>query len=192
MSKTTIAVSLGVVFAASFLCGCSHTDANGTTVSTSPTGMTVTDKNGNTATMSGNGKDITVQSKDGTATMHADANGYTATNSKGETVNVGGGVTEQDLGARFYPGSVEVPNGGMKATTAQGNEALSVRTTTDDPSKVAAFYTDKFGKPDSNLTTSDLTMVTWKAGKDAKVLQVSKGDTAGSYKITLTVTSGTK
>lgn len=190
MSKTTIALSLGVVMAGSFLSGCSHTTADGTTVTTSPGGtMTVTDKSGNTATVTGNGKDITVQSKDGTSTMHADANGYTATNSKGETVNVGGGVTEQDLGVPFYPGSTEVPNGGMKATTSQGNEALSSRTTTDDPSKVVAFYTEKLGKPESNFSSSDVTMATWKSGKNSTVLQIGKGDAPGSYKISLTVSN---
>lgn len=54
-----------------------------------------------------------------------------------------GGVTEADLGVPFYPGSKEKPNASAK-TSANGMDVVTcVRTTSDAPDKVLAFYKDK-------------------------------------------------
>lgn len=170
------------------LAGCNHTvtadDGSKLTVN-SPGNMTVTDKNGNTATVNSSADQMTVQSKD--ATMHVDKNGFSETDSKGESVQGGTSVSEADLGAPFYPGSTEVPNSGMKATTEKGSTAMSIRTTSDDPSKVIAFYTDKLGKPETNITSGTTSMAMWKKGKSVTTVSVDKGGTAGSSKITVSV-----
>ncbi len=93
-------------------------------------------------------------------------------------------VSEAELGLSFYPGSTET-QGGMKADTDKGKEYVSVRLTTDPPSKVVDFYTSKLGKPKSSMTSDAMTMATWQDGKRSEVLMFGKEGT--SNKISLTV-----
>lgn len=185
MSVRTLAFVL-ILSALGFVAGCSHsvtTSDGGKVTVDSPNHMTVTDKTGNTATIDHTANSMDVQSKDGT--MHMDKNGYKETTKNGETVEGGTSISEADLGVPFYPGSTEIPNTGFKADTQKGKTAMSTRTTSDDGEKIIAFYTGKLGKPQTNMNTADLSMGVWKKDKTVTTVSVGKGDTPGTFKVTV-------
>lgn len=70
-------------------------------------------------------------------------------------------VTEQDLGAPFYPGSTELP-GGLKLATPKGSTYTSIRVTGDEPSKIIPFYTAKLGQPEQANTAAKEPLAVWR------------------------------
>jgi hypothetical protein len=159
--------------------------SDGTKVTVEPTGkIQATDTKGNTTTVSGNGQEVSVKSKDGSAEYEAKNGTYKAHDSKGNSMEMGTGVSETDLGAPFYPGSTETKES-MKSNTDKGSSFISSRTTTDAPAKVVDFYTGKLGKPASSITSDAMTMANWKAGKKTTTLMISKSGDLN--KIALTV-----
>jgi len=187
MSTKTCAIAISAVFAASLIVtGCSHTitGADGSKVTVGPNGhMETTDPNGNKVTMDTQGGTTTLQSKDAVAQV---GNGtYSSHDNKGNSVAIGTGISEADLGLPFYPGSTEAP-GGTKATNDKGaTTVISYRNTNDDPSKVVEFYTAKLGKPDNTATIGAMATANWKQGKNTTALMVQKVDNA--QRITLMV-----
>lgn len=177
----------GICIAVIASLGCSHTvtTADGSKVTVEPGGkFQSTDSNGNTATVTDNGQKVTVQSKNGSSEYEASNGTVKAHDSKGNSVEIGTGVSEADLGLPFYPGSTETKDS-LKSNTDKGTTVQSVRLTADDPAKVVAFYTDKLGKPASSMTSDSMTMATWKSGKRSVVVMMGKQD--ASNKISLTV-----
>jgi hypothetical protein len=182
MSK--IALLSAAAFAV--LCGCTHTNSDGAEVSTNPLTNTTTfkDSKGNTATMTQNGSDMTIKANDGTMTV---SNGQTTIVDKnGNKSQIGGSVSESDLGVPFYPGSVEAP-GGMSSNTDKGSVVQSIRTTSDDATKVMDFYTQKIGKPETTFNSNGSAMATWKDGKKATLVSVSTE--SGNQKIVVSVST---
>lgn len=168
--------------------GCSHR-SDGSSVSVEPNGITkVTDANGNSATILGNGQQITIKEDKGASTVVANDGVVKSNDEKGNSLEVGTGVSESDLGVPTYPGSTDTKNS-MKSHTAQDATVMSVRETADAPDKVLAFYIDKLGKPASQMTSDALTMGTWKDGKRSIMLMIGKPDP--STKIDLTVVTKT-
>lgn len=176
-----------LLFAGIAISGCSHsvTTSDGSKVTFEPGGkIETTDAKGNKATVSGNGDKMTIESENGKTQYEATNGTVKAHDDKGNSMEMGTGVSEADLGVPFYPGSVETKDS-IKSTTDKGTTVMSNRTTTDDPAKVLEFYTGKLGKPETSVNAKDMTMASWKAGKKSETLMVSKDGT--SNKISLTV-----
>ena len=167
MKKLGLMIALGLIVA-----GCSTTVTPNGTVTKAGDTTTYSDNKGNSATVSDNG----------TATYK---------NDKGETAQIGGTVSEADLGLPFYPGSTEKPNASMKGDTNGEKSAMISRTTKDDPDKVVAFYKDKIpGGKDSNFTTGDTKMGTvggkLSDGGEASVMATRKGTEDTEIVVTVT------
>ncbi|HEY3782994.1 MAG TPA: hypothetical protein VGL56_18085 [Fimbriimonadaceae bacterium] len=179
-----------VTACAAVLVGCGHTvtNADGSSVTMNGNQMQVTGRNGEKETISNNGQNVTVQSKDGTATYSQNGTVGKYQDNKGNSMESGTSITEQELGYPFYPGSVEAP-GSLKATSSSAKSMVSsVRTTTDDPAKVLAFYTDKIGTPKTTGTMSTMTTAGWQEGEKQTALIVD--GSSSPAKITLMVTTG--
>jgi hypothetical protein len=142
---------------------------------------------------SNGGAHIEGTDKDGNhVTETINNNGYAANDGKGNSVKSGPNVvTEDDLGLPFYPGSTEGPNGAsMVAKAPDGTTAMSMRTTTDDPSKVMDFYSPKLtGVKPSTLNANgqimDSLVGTIADGRSATVLitRGTTGDTTVSVSV---------
>lgn len=150
------------LLAAFLLTGCGHQEE---TVYHGPDGATITKtKDGSSATYSDN--------KGNQVTSTDDGKNVAITDSKGNKFNMGGSVTETDLGLPFYPGSNEKPNGSMVAEENGQKSVMSARTTKDEPAKVGEFYKAKLQTPnDSNMNTGDtkIAMVTGKLSDGSEV-----------------------
>jgi hypothetical protein len=87
------------------------------------------------------------------------------------------GISEDELGVRFYPGSSESKEGTLKILADKGNNLASVRTTKDDPAKVSDFYK---GKIMASIATdvSDATTKKWLITGDS-----SNGDDVSVYAV---------
>lgn len=168
-------------------CGQTTTGSDGSKVTIQPTGkIQATDAKGNTATVTGNGQEMTVESKDGKAQLEAKNGTLKEHDDKGNSVEMGTGVSEAELGVPFYPGSTETKDS-MKANTDKGQEFISIRLTNDAPAKVVDFYTSKLGKPKSSMTSDSMTMATWQSGKRTEVLMFGKDGTSNKISLTVTV-----
>jgi len=187
MLKRVAHIGLGLILVPVALVGCGHTEttSDGTKVTMETGGkITTTDSQGNTATVTDGGKQMTVTSKDGKSEYEASNGTMKAHDSKGNSLEMGTGVSEAELGLPFYPGSTEGKDS-LKSNTDKGTSFMSNRTTKDAPTKVVDFYTGKLGKPASSVNTDSMSMASWKAGKKTETLMASKeGD---STKISLTV-----
>ena len=53
-------------------------------------------------------------------------------------------ISEEELGLKYYPGSVEVRVGCMRMESPTEKTSISVRTTLDSPNKVVDFYRSEF------------------------------------------------
>ena len=180
--------TLGFGLIAVVLWGCGHTvtGADGSKVTVEPGGkIESTDAKGDKATITENGQNIKVETKDGTATYSTAKDGTTnLRDSKGNSMETGVAFSETDLGVPFYPGSTDTKSS-MKVVNADGQNYTSVRTTTDAPEKVIAFYTDKLGKPKSSAMSGESSMASWTEGKRSELLLVMKED--AQYRISMTV-----
>ncbi len=137
----------------------SDPSGNKVTVSGDHAKTEVTDDKGNKATYE------TGPNGGGTVTVHDD---------KGESkMESGKGVSEADLGLPFYPGSTDKPEASMKVETPDGKNVLSVRSTTDEPSKVIDFYKPKLKETTVNTmgdSTSETQVLLGKTDGDLKVM----------------------
>ena len=128
-----------VVFAAASAvigCGSSTTvGPDGTTVTNNPDGsVKISSKDGDvTMNSSKDGKDISVSTPQGNATMG------------------GGGVTEENIGVKFYPGAKEKENSAFKFEGDSEKSYSVTLTTEDDPTKVVDWY--KQNEPSLKATT---------------------------------------
>ncbi len=189
-SKVATSARLGFLLAPLALFGCSHTvtASDGTKVTVEPGAkIETTDSQGNTATVSGDGKKMTIKSSNGASEYVADNGTVKAHDSQGNTLEMGTGVSEADLGLPFYPGSTESKDS-LKSATDKGTTVMSNRVTTDAAAKVVDFYTGKLGKPASSMTTDTMAMATWKSGKKAETLMVSKDGTSNKISVTVATT----
>lgn len=113
--------------------------------------VTVSDAAGNKMTASGDGKvdiqgaggeRIRVESKPGgggTVTSE-DASGNK------QQVTAASGLTEDEIGLPFYPGSQEKPDSSVKTQAGSTATFMSVRVTSDAPADVIAFYKPKLSQ----------------------------------------------
>jgi len=140
------AIFLGL--AAVMMAGCGTSDST-----------VITDEKGNKVTVSDNGTKASFEGAKGeTTTVETDSEGggkMTIKTDKGDqTLSAGTGITEEELGMTFYPGSADKEGGSMKTDTPEASSRLSVRTTADAPSKVVAFYKDKIKEPSTVSASS--------------------------------------
>lgn len=90
-----------------------------------------------TVIKSGDGGQVTIESDKDSGTV-------TMSGKDGETsFSAGNDVTEAELGLPFYPGSKAKPGSDFRAEADGEKSVLSVRTTSDDPERVAEFYQNK-------------------------------------------------
>ena len=131
--------------------------------------INVTDANGNNVKVSSDGTKMTSTDKDGKTTTietGATTGSVSVKDEKGTTTaETGTSLSEADLGIGFYPGSTEKTGVSAKSDTPDGKSAMSVRTSTDEPTKVAEFYKGKV--KEANVmsmgdATHDVQMVTGK------------------------------
>lgn len=125
--------------------------------------------NGERVSVEGNGGKMTITGPDGKqATIEGDGKTIKMDDGKGGTMSMGGTeISEAELGLPYYPGSTDTP--GSAKVTADGKTTLvCLRETTDDPSKVIAFYKDKIkdGK-DANMSSGNTVMGTLSGKTDA-------------------------
>ena len=113
------------------------------------------------------GSSVTVTAPDGTrtsSTTNPDGSSnvtITADNGEQATMSTGkdGSVTEAEIGVPFYPGSTEKPGSSFKVEVKGEKDYSSVRTTTDNPAKVADFYKEKV-KGSTSAGSADMMIVT--------------------------------
>lgn len=187
VKRVVAAIGFGACFGAFALLGCSHTvtGSDGSKVTVDAGGKTeVTDAKGNKATITEGDKKVVIESDNGKSQYVAENGTVKAHDDKGNSVAIGTGVTEAQLGVPFYPGSTDTKDS-VVATSDKGGTVLSVRETSDDAAKVLAFYTAKLGKPTSSLNSDAMTMATWKSGKKEQMLSISKD--GASNKVSITV-----
>lgn len=147
--------------------------------------------NGEKVSVEGNGGKMTVTGPDGKqVTVEGDGKTFKMDDGKGGTMSMGGTeVSEAEMGLPYYPGSTETP--GSAKVTADGKTSLvCLRETTDDPSKVVAFYKDKVkeGK-DANMSSGNTVMATLSGKLDdgAEVNLVANKEGAEKTKISISV-----
>jgi len=143
-------------------------------------GMTVTDGEGNRATVSADGTKTTYTDSQGkSSTVEAKPDGSVSIKADDGKSSYEGGttLTEEELGVPFYPGSAEKPNTAFKADTPTEQSRLSVRTTSDDPAKVAEFYKGKV----KDAKVSSMAM-------EQQEMQLVHGKTESGGEVTVTAT----
>lgn len=141
--------------------------------------------NGETVSQSGNTTHI--ETPQGSADITQNGSSYKATDNKGNSMEMNANaVSEADLGVPFYPGSKDTPSS-MKITSNGKTAFSSMRTTTDDPSKVLDFYTQKLGKPDSTATTGQMATASWGANGPKPTAIIASSE-KGVTNIQITVT----
>lgn len=145
--------SLLVIAACLVVAGCSSNDqGSDTTVKTNSDGST----------------NVTVTNPDGSKTnVSTDKSGSMKIDGPNGSASMGAGtsVTEAEIGVPFYPGSTEKAGASFKMETEKEKAYSSVRTTTDDPTKVADFYKDKVKGATSTTTSSGDTTMAMTSGK---------------------------
>lgn len=96
---------------------------------------------GTTVTKNADGS-VKVSSKDGDVTMNTskDGNDISVTTPQGSATMGGGGVTEENIGVKFYPGSKEKENSAFKFEGESEKSYSITLTTEDDPTKVIDWY----------------------------------------------------
>jgi hypothetical protein len=76
--------------------------------------------------------------------VNQDGNSLKVSSDKGSaSLGVGTTVTEEELDIPFYPGSTEKPESSVKVELSSEKSYMTVRTTPDEPEKVAEFYKTK-------------------------------------------------
>jgi hypothetical protein len=98
-------------------------------------------------------------------------------------------VTEAEVGAPIYPGSIAA-EGGFKLGSESGSMATYVFTTSDSVQQVLDFYRDKFGPKTSVIESPQGAMVTGSKG-DNEGIMVTIGRDESEGKTSITITHGT-
>lgn len=174
--------TLLALFAIAFSAGCGKKDdvvivgPDGTKITADQDGssMTIKDEKGNVSTFNADNK-----------------GGMSMSDGKGGTLEIGQGtVTEADLGVPFYPRSKE-GMAGMTSKVDSDKEKIvtSVRTTTDDPSKVLEFYQPKVMNPSQSSATSGSTKVASISGTLEHGTEITIGATKDGDKETQVIIS---
>lgn len=155
--RTTMKLKLAILLLpALVIAGCGKTES---TVMTGPDGEKVTRSMDGTKTTYTDGKG-------NTAEVTQDGNNVSVKDDKGNTFNAGGTVSEADMGLAFYPGSSEKPNGSMVAESNGEKFITCVRTSKDDPEKVAEFYKGMLeGVSVTTNNSNDMKMAMLSGGK---------------------------
>jgi hypothetical protein len=150
--------------------GCSRT------VATGPDGARVDQNADGTMTYKDNkGNEVNYNNK----------GGFEGVNEKGEKFAMGQSeVSEAELGLKLYPGSTAT-NADMKAESGGKKTFVSMRTTTDDPSKVADFYKGLVKEPQT-ATMNDMATVSGKL-EDGREVGITCAKADGKTTITVTV-----
>ena len=138
-------------------------------------------------TGSESGGDVVYQNRDGKLTQNRD--GSATIETKGGTADLNVGISESDLGGKFYPGSKE-EQGGTKMDTPEGKMVMAVRSTADPADRVLAFYTAELGKPTGQYSAGGATSATWTKDKDTFALNLTTDN--GVTKMTFTRVTKTK
>lgn len=155
----------------------------------------VTDGEGNKVTASQDGDTVTVETDKGEKATYTsdgkDGGTMTYSGKDGEQkLEVGKGVSEDDLGMPCFPGSKEKPGGDVKSDTPEAKVVVSVRTTSEPASKVAEFYKPKL-KEATSVSNDGNEMLAGKLENGAEVTIVA-GRSAGETETTVTVSVSTK
>ncbi|MBS1702668.1 MAG: hypothetical protein JST12_13475 [Armatimonadetes bacterium] len=167
-------VSVGCIFTIALaLCGCSGGDDSKTSTSVEIGGMKVK--------TSGDSKDakVTYEGDNGEkVTLDASNNGSVTIQDKDRKMTAGQSeVTEADLGVPLYPSSTLSEIGDTKMEVPEEKGAISLRYTSDEPSKVVEFYKPKLTEA-KEMGSGDTMMLTGKVGDK------------GSFSMTLTKQNG--
>lgn len=161
---------------------------DGGTVSTDGNGNTiVTDKDGNKTEVSGQGGNWSAKSSDGTE-VNIGEGGTRVKNAKGEVSTMGiSAVTEAEMGLPYYPGSSAIAGRDIKSNADGKQSLMSVRTSSDKPAKVTAFYKDKIKNP----VTADMGDMSSVSGalEDGRQVAILVSASNGNSEITITVTT---
>ncbi|MBN8689719.1 MAG: hypothetical protein J0L72_02880 [Armatimonadetes bacterium] len=127
----------------------------------------------------GSGSSTEVVAADGTkATVNKDDGSMNVQTPDGGSASMGGGtkVTEDDVHMPFYPGSTDVEGRAFKMDSPTEQSAMSVRSTADDPQKVADFYTAK---------VKDLKFNKFEANGATNFMAESKAEDGSKFAITI-------
>lgn len=131
------------------------------------------DSQGNKVTVERGSNDVKIQTKDGSYEATNDGKSVTMKTDSGTvSMNSGVKVTEDDLGAPFYPGSED--NGQSQNMEVNGKKTfISMRTTSDSPEKVIEFYKAKLTGVESSSNVQGFSMITAKVGGRRIMVQAS-------------------
>lgn len=180
--------NLVVLAATLVLVACSRTvysDSEGNTVKQNADGTMTVETDEGTATIQGDGSKMTIKTDDGESVeVEGNTEGGTIKSSDGGTVTYGKGLSESELGVKFYPGSKETAGGGTY-TMEGATVSTSVRETSDEPDAVATFYTKELGKPSVETTQADATTLIWQKGNST--VTVVAGRDSGKTIVSITV-----
>ena len=95
-------------------------------------------------------------------------------------------VTEAEVGAPIYPGSIAA-EGGFKLGSESGSMATYVFTTSDSVQQVLDFYRDKFGPKTSVIESPQGAIVTGSKGDTEGIMvAIARDETDGKTSITIT------
>jgi hypothetical protein len=147
----------------------------------------VTDKEGNKTEVNGQDGSWSAKSSDGSE-VNVGNGGTRVKNAKGEVSTMGiSAVTEAEMGLPYYPGSSAVAGRDMKSNADGKQSLMSIRTSSDKPAKVTAFYKDKIKNP-VNADMGDLSSLSGTL-EDGRQVAILVSTTNGNSEITITVTS---
>ena len=131
------------------------------------------DSQGNKVSVERGSNDVKIQTKDGSYEATNDGKSVTMKTDSGTvSMNSGVKVSEDDLGAPFYPGSED--NGQSQNMEINGKKTfVSLRTTSDSPEKVIEFYKGKLTGVESSSNVQGFSMITAKVGDRRVMVQAS-------------------
>lgn len=162
-----------------------YTDSRGNTVKQNPDGTVTVETDGGTATIQGDGSKMTIKTDDGKSVeVERNSEGGTIKSSDGGTATYGKGLSESELGVKFYPGSKET-TGGATYSMEGATVSTSIRETSDDPGAVAAFYKKELGKPSVETTQAGTTTMIWQQGNRTLTIVASRDGEKTTVSITV-------
>jgi hypothetical protein len=128
-----------------------------------------------------NTPDMHIQSDQGTADIKGGV--LTEKDKNGNSVQIGGDISEADLGVPFYPGSASTP-GSFKGNDNGQVIVTSVRSTKDSPAQVIAFYKDRLGAPTTEVSTPTGNLANWDKGPLKTLVEASPSGSTTTINVT--------
>lgn len=105
----------------------------------------------------------------------------------GESVSTTGGApTEEQLGLPFYPGSAAA-EGSETVPSEGGTTYVSVRTTKDDPARIAEFYLGRLETIENDITMGEDRQILARNKNSQVLVLITGGKEATTITITVTI-----